>query len=329
MVYSVGVSVVDPSEQGFIPKPFGGGGSQVVLNTTSFADIIGQLNSIDQAMSAQEEGRNPQPISLVSTGCYINSTGEYDADGNGVRAGDGYRDCASACEDPAVMFNSSYTFWNCLTLGAASLYYDNMSMRVNQDELVAVGEKMGFDSLYQFNYTQIFDNTIQCIKGSCQDYSLGSCSDNITKLEISGSANQAMAIFDSLQDYCSGMDSVVNSDIAGPGVSACLQTKQPPSPSRLFGLKYFANTSSSHRRLSFRIFSRLRSRSLPISLSTYSQAGCNHYSHFSIPFKTACPRHGPRERQTTGSSGSSRKRRRGSVPVSTKRPCRARFLRRP
>lgn len=222
MSHSVGVSVVNPSEQGFIPRPFGGGGSQVVLNTTSFVDILGQLNNIDQSVSAQEEGDNPGPISLMSTGCYINSTGEQDAGGNGVRAGDGYRDCVSACEDPAVMFNSSYTFWNCLTLGAASLYLDTMSLRVDSTELAAAGDTMGFESLSQFNYTQIFDNALQCIKGSCQDYSLGSCSENITKLDISGSSNQAMALFDGLQDYCSGMDSVVNSDIAGPGVSAFL-----------------------------------------------------------------------------------------------------------
>lgn len=73
---------------------------------------------------------------------------------------------------------------------------------------------------------QILDNTVNCIKGSCQYYSLGSCTDNVTTLDISGPQDKVVDLFNALQGYCDGEESIVNSDIAGPGVS-------PSSPASL------------------------------------------------------------------------------------------------
>lgn len=217
MVYSVPVTLEDLGQQSFIPRPFGGS-SQVVLNTTSFTAILGQLNNVEQSLNAQLDSAEPGPLSILSTGCYLNSTSETAADGSGMRAGDGYRDCAIACSQPSTMFNSSYTLWNCLTLAAASVYVADHNMIVDSVDLTTVGQRMGFDSLDQFNATQIFSNTLQCIKGSCTDYSLGSCSKNITTLDISGAQNEVLALWSGLQSYCGGMESVINSDLAGPGV---------------------------------------------------------------------------------------------------------------
>lgn len=211
------VRLEDLGQQSFVPRPFGGS-SQVVLNTTSFSAILSQLNNVDQSLDAQQDLQEPAPISILSTGCYLNSTSEHAADGAGMRAGDGYRDCPSACASPNTMFNSSYTLWNCLTLAAASVYVADQDMILDASDLTSVGQKMGFDSLDQFNATQIFSNTLECIKGSCSDYSLGSCSKNISNLDISGAQNEVLALFNGLQGYCDGMESVVNSDIAGPGV---------------------------------------------------------------------------------------------------------------
>lgn len=217
MSISVPVRLEDLGQQSFIPRPFGGS-AQVVLNTTSFSTILSQLNNVDQSLAAQNNGQDPGPLSILSTGCYLNTTTENAADGSGMRAGDGYRDCVAACADPATMFNSSYTLWNCLTLGAASAYVADYDMSVDSTDLMNVGLRMGFDSLDQFNSTQIFTDALQCIKGSCSDYSLGSCSKNITTLSLDGVQNEVLALFSGLQDYCDGMESVVNSDLAGPGV---------------------------------------------------------------------------------------------------------------
>ncbi|KAJ4387113.1 hypothetical protein N0V93_007701 [Gnomoniopsis smithogilvyi] len=216
MSNSVPVRLEDLGQQSFIPRPFGGR-SQVVLNTTSFSAILSQLNNVDQSLAAQENLEEPGPLSILSTGCYLNATSENAADGSGMRAGDGYRDCPAACADPSTMFNSSYTLWNCLTLGAASAYVADYDLSVNSADLTSVGLRMGFDSLDQFNATQIFYDALQCIKGSCSDYSLGSCSKNVTGLTLDGVQNEVLTLFNGLQSYCSGMESVVNSDLAGPG----------------------------------------------------------------------------------------------------------------
>lgn len=220
MVQAIPMDLVDPGERSFIPKAFGGG-AQVVLNTTNTDDILTQLYDATTALYTQRLGDNnnqsPSPLNLMSTGCYVNATEEsLSYNGSGVRAGDGWRDCVQACSDPGMMFNSSYTFWNCVTLGAASLYQETQGLVVG--DLSTVGQSLGFESLSQFNGTQIFTDTVQCIKSSCTDYSLGSCSRNITTLDISSAQDMVSALFEGVHEYCSGMDSVVNSDIAGPGV---------------------------------------------------------------------------------------------------------------
>lgn len=217
MAQPVPLDLTNPGEQSFIPKAFGGG-AQVVLNTTSTDDIFAQLGDATTALTAQRMGQNASPLELMSTGCYVNGTMESSYNGTGVRAGDGWRDCVQACSDPGMMFNSSYTFWNCLTLGAASLYQQTQGMTVDSGALAEVGSYLGFESLDQFNGTQILTDTVQCIKSSCQDYSLGSCSKNITTMDISAAQDMIQALFTGVQEYCQGMDSVVNSDIAGPGV---------------------------------------------------------------------------------------------------------------
>lgn len=211
------VDVINPSEQNFVPRPFGGPASfQIVLNTTSFASVLGQLQEVYNASQAQLSSPFlDASISLVETGCFSNTTSPS--------AGDGLarRNCTQACATPSQMFNSSFTFWNCLTLGAASLYTAQGSLLLDPGGLADAGGGLGFDSLDQFNGTQIFQDTVNCIKGSCQDYSLGSCTTNISTIDIhslTNSADPVAALFEGLQGYCAGASSIVNSDIAGPGV---------------------------------------------------------------------------------------------------------------
>lgn len=175
---------------------------------------MSQLNDTAASAAAQAGGSSqPPPVSLLETGCFTNSSA-----GDGARAGEGWRDCVEACSTPSSMFNSSFTFWNCLTLGAVALYAQSGGMVLDSGRVATVGSGLGFSSLDEFNSTQILDNTVNCIKGSCQDYSLGSCTDNVTTLDISGSQDKVVDLFNALQGYCDGEESIVNSDIAGPGV---------------------------------------------------------------------------------------------------------------
>ncbi|KUI68946.1 hypothetical protein VM1G_04358 [Cytospora mali] len=212
--YNVPLELINPTQQSYVPRPFGGSAFQVVLNTTSFETILSQLKDTAQSASAQSSNQQPPTISFVDTGCYTNSS----TDGNGVATGAGWRDCVSACSTPALMFNSSFTLYNCLTLGAAALYASSDGMVVDSGDLSTVGLGLGFSTLSQFNGTQILKDALSCIKGSCQDYSLGSCSTNITTLDISGNKDSVTALFEGLQGYCDGASSIINSDIAGPGV---------------------------------------------------------------------------------------------------------------
>lgn len=210
---AVSLELVGPEELSFVPK-FGRAAFQVVLNTTSFGSIMSQLNDTAAARDAQAAGAlQPPPVSLLETGCFTNSSA-----GTGARAGEGWRDCVEACSTPSSMFNSSFNFWNCLTIGAVALYAQSDGMVLNSGAVATVGQGLGFSSLDEFNSTQIFANTVDCIKGSCQDYSLGSCTDNVTTLDISGSQDKVVDLFNALQNYCDGEESIVNSDIAGPGV---------------------------------------------------------------------------------------------------------------
>ncbi|KAI7782436.1 hypothetical protein LA080_013435 [Diaporthe eres] len=210
---AVRLELVGPEELSFVPR-FGRSAFQVVLNTTSFGSIMSQLNDTAAAAAAQAAGSSqPPPVSLLETGCFTNSSA-----GNGRRAGDGWRDCVEACSAPSAMFNSSFTFWNCLTLGAVALYAQSDGLVLDSGQVASVGQGLGFSSLDEFNSTQILSDTVNCIKGSCQDYSLGSCTDNITSLDISGSQDKVVDLFNALQGYCDGEESIVNSDIAGPGV---------------------------------------------------------------------------------------------------------------
>ena len=211
---AVRLELVGPEELSFVPR-FGRSAFQVVLNTTSFGSIMSQVDDVAAAYAAQAGGSQvPPPVSLLETGCFTNSSA-----GNGLRAGEGWRDCVEACSAPSAMFNSSFTFWNCLTLGAVALYAQSGSMVLDSGRVASVGQGLGFNSLDEFNSTQILSNTVDCIKGSCQDYSLGSCTDNITTLDISGSQDKVVDLFNALEGYCNGEESIVNSDIAGPGVS--------------------------------------------------------------------------------------------------------------
>ncbi|ROW13978.1 hypothetical protein VPNG_04097 [Cytospora leucostoma] len=225
--YTVPLELVNPTQQSFVPRPFGGSAFQIVLNTTSFESILSQLDDTAQSAAAQRENQQPPTLSLMDTGCYYytNSSSSSADDEDAVVSGQGWRDCAIACATPELMFNSSFTLWNCLTLGAAALYATAITtttglggLTLDPDDLSTVGQDLGFSSLSQFNGTQIFADTLSCIKGSCQDYSLGSCDDDITSLDISGSQDEVTALYEGLQGYCDGTSSIVNSDIAGPGV---------------------------------------------------------------------------------------------------------------
>ncbi|KAK7734220.1 hypothetical protein SLS53_007868 [Cytospora paraplurivora] len=224
--YTVPLELVNPTQQSFVPRPFGGSAFQVVLNTTSFESILSQLDDTAQSAAAQRKNQQPPTLSLMDTGCYYyTNSSSSSTDDDAVVSGKGWRDCAVACATPDLMFNSSFTLWNCLTLGAAALYATTTTtssgqggLTLDPDDLLTVGQDLGFSSLAQFNGTQIFEDTLSCIKGSCQDYSLGSCADNITSLDISGAQDEVTALYEGLQGYCDGASSIVNSDIAGPGV---------------------------------------------------------------------------------------------------------------
>ncbi len=202
----VTLHVLDPEMLQFIPRPFGSL-FQVVINATSFSSIVAQLHEVLNSAQLQQDDQDAPPISLLTGSCFTNN-GSYHGP-----------NCTSACADPATMFNSSFTFFNCLTLGAATVLSEAGDISITDDSVAVAGDHLGFDGLETFDGKQILEDTLMCVKASCQDYSLGACDMNINLLNISSSVDPVTDLYNGLQSYCSGAASIVNSDIAGPGVS--------------------------------------------------------------------------------------------------------------
>lgn len=169
--------------------------------------------------------------------------------------------------------NSSFTLWNCLTMGAAALYASSITtssgqggLTLDPDDLSTAGRDLGFSGLAQSNGTQIFADTLSCIKGSCQGYSLG--------WVVRGRHHVA-----GLEWWCPG-----RGDGAIHG-----------------GLRGLLRRRLEHRGLgrrrarpgwSSRTSSRPRWRSPSTSSSTCSPAGCSPSSRRATRPRTGCPAHG-------------------------------------
>ncbi|GAB1319232.1 Peptide transporter PTR2 [Madurella fahalii] len=145
----------------------------------------------------------PTPILLAADGC------AYD---------DGPRNCSRVCNDPAAMFSSWYSLWNCFTLTAMAVYVQNASLATpSVTGLQVANGHLGFGDLETFNASSVIDSVITCGLRAAYDGMLGYIPD-AKGVSIAGGATplENLTFFWTLP--CFHVQSDLNSDIAGAGM---------------------------------------------------------------------------------------------------------------
>ncbi|KAH8839352.1 hypothetical protein MCOR27_003806 [Pyricularia oryzae] len=129
--------------------------------------------------------------------------------------------CTQACSDPRLLFEPT-TFATCMQLATASLWIaDNRTKMDPADEYSRkLSETLSFKSdLTDFNGSSVIQNMVSCSVAACRNKGKGACSDEIMDLkDITVRTDNLLQIATALARYCDHADSVVNEDIAGPGV---------------------------------------------------------------------------------------------------------------
>jgi hypothetical protein len=155
---------------------------------------------------------NIEPMTLLYDACW-----ESDGGGN--------MNCPKTCGDTTTLFSSWKTLWHCLALASLSLApttfpsLNDSSKAMIWDSLLEVGitNATGFDGMRVLNYT------FECAAASCRDKSMGECS---IRRPGSGYADDDkvrwIMMYEALESLCYGLESELNIDIAGPGVSKAI-----------------------------------------------------------------------------------------------------------
>jgi hypothetical protein len=175
----------------FVPP---GAHIKIIAPITGFSEIIDQITVV------QASGRTGQRIPLIDSGCS--------------------GDCRKACQDPNLMFNSTFTLWNCVTLATAATLVQNGSLQLGDTSVAE--QLLHFGNLTDFNSTKVYQNLVTCTTASCTGQAgkgHGECPPATLSL-----ANKTITagfvdeIRHGLQDYCEVIADSINADIAGPGV---------------------------------------------------------------------------------------------------------------
>lgn len=129
--------------------------------------------------------------------------------------------CTQACSDPRLLFEPS-TFATCMQLATAALWIADNRTSVDLTDVYSrkLSESLSFtESLTDFNGSLVLENMVLCSVAACRNKGQGACSNEIMNLkDITVRTGNLLQITTALARYCEHADSVVNEDIAGPGV---------------------------------------------------------------------------------------------------------------
>ncbi|KAH7324580.1 hypothetical protein B0I35DRAFT_424492 [Stachybotrys elegans] len=150
-----------------------------------------------------------QDIVLFRSGCLV----------------DGQHDCTRACADPALMFSSLESFYNCAALAAVAYWNaDQHAYAISDEAERNASTIMGDGSLADFDNRPVLQSFISCAREACADDGLSEpCDRSITSLSNASSTPEQ--VFFAMEQFCPVLSAEINPDIFGPGVliSYCLQ----------------------------------------------------------------------------------------------------------
>ncbi|KAJ4264356.1 hypothetical protein NW762_005554 [Fusarium torreyae] len=165
-----------------------------------------------------EDLTTAQPVTLLYDACL------------GHNGSPGEKTCPEICTDSASLFDSWKTLWQCLSL--ASLSLANTTFSKLEQPRYGIGNETAkeqiTDALWTFAITNetnfdgksVLNLTYECATASCRDKSMGDCSlGRLGSGFAKGDAVQWIKMYEALEPLCNGLESDINIDIAGPGVS--------------------------------------------------------------------------------------------------------------
>ncbi|KAI1109242.1 hypothetical protein F5Y14DRAFT_433347 [Nemania sp. NC0429] len=136
----------------------------------------------------------------------------------------GTRNCTEACRDGTSLFTPT-NLHVCSMLAGASLLVANktLSFDLSDNTTRQVAEEWQVPNLATFDGAGVIRNISECIYRSCTTApDVGSCNSTVGPLaasSITGTSTSTMtSLVQTLDHYCQSPNSVLNTDIAGPGV---------------------------------------------------------------------------------------------------------------
>lgn len=140
------------------------------------------------------------------------------------------KNCSVICTSSDDLFASWKTLWQCLSLSSMTLANSTFSTldqrhgRVgngtSREQISSALTSFGITNATDFDGKAVLNMTYQCAAASCRDSSMGECS--IGQLDpgyFESEALQWIKVYEALAPLCDGLESDINIDIAGPGVS--------------------------------------------------------------------------------------------------------------
>lgn len=133
--------------------------------------------------------------------------------------------CAAMCTDAESLFSTWQTLWTCLQLASISLAAARFKGIDGEDKLngtikaaLKAVSGPGVD-LTAINGAAVLNTTYRCALASCTQNSMGRCNEDLEDLAeefLAEDSNQWSFLNDT---YCNFVESSINVDVAGPGVS--------------------------------------------------------------------------------------------------------------
>lgn len=162
-----------------------------------------------------EEAVPDEPLLLIGEACISDDT-------------NGDRNCTQVCTDPETLFSSWLVQYTCLALAALALASPrislNSSINASFDDALAP-LALSMSNISDFNAIGVLNATYECAAASCRDKSIGDCSigyPTSPSLTTDGAVNNSdgnYSWYDAFWPICTNLESNIDVDIAGPGVS--------------------------------------------------------------------------------------------------------------
>ncbi|RDA92734.1 hypothetical protein CP533_1425 [Ophiocordyceps camponoti-saundersi (nom. inval.)] len=146
-------------------------------------------------------------ISLFPAGCRI----------QGNKGEKVVTDCHRACQDPAIIFGSLETFYNCAALSAVAYWTRSVKVFYVPDEAEHnASSLMGGVPLADFDAKPTLSCFVACAEAACEDDNLHKpCSRSVMTLTPK---SEPLVVLEAMSSFCPQLPVDINPDIFGPGV---------------------------------------------------------------------------------------------------------------